>query len=89
MHDDLEQTGLWLGRVMQGWLGYYAVPTSIRTLSRFRIELMRAWRWTLRRRSQQDYLTWRRIVALSDRYIPPARILHPWPEARFAVKHSS
>ena len=89
MHDDLEQTGLWLGRVMQGWLGYYAVPTSTRTLSRFRIELMRAWRWTLRRRSQQAYLTWRRIVALSDRYIPPARILHPWPETRFAVNHSS
>jgi RNA-directed DNA polymerase len=31
--------------------------------------------------SQKDRITWNRITKLAD------RILHPWPHARFAVKH--
>jgi len=31
--------------------------------------------------------TWERIWRLVAAYLPPARILHPWPGARFAVKH--
>lgn len=88
MHDDLEQTGLMLGRVMQGWLGYYAVPTSSRSLQNFRQELIRLWLRNLRRRSQKDNFPWERITTLSNRFIPSARIFHPWPATRFAVKHS-
>ena len=32
-------------------------------------------------------MTWSRIKKLADDFLPQARILHPWPHARFAVKH--
>jgi hypothetical protein len=41
----------------------------------------------LRRRSQKHRMTWGRIAGIADRFLPRARILHPWPEARFAVTH--
>ncbi len=34
MHADPIETGAWLGQVLNGWLHYYAVPTSYRSLSR-------------------------------------------------------
>jgi RNA-directed DNA polymerase len=46
------------------------------------------WRRTLRRRSQKDGFTWDRMTKLADGWLPAPRILHPWPEQRFAVKHS-
>ena len=30
-------------------------------------------------------MTWGRMVKIVDRWLPPARILHSWPEQRFAV----
>jgi hypothetical protein len=30
-------------------------------------------------------LNWDRMRHLTERWLPPARILHPWPEQRFAV----
>ena len=45
------------------------------------------WRRTLRRRSQKDGFTWDRMTKLADGWLPAPRILHPWPEQRFAVKH--
>ena len=39
-------------------------------------------------RSQKDWMTWSRIKKLADDFLPQARILHPWPHARFAVNHS-
>ena len=40
MHHSVHDTGRWLGRVLQGWLNYYAVPTSFRYLSKcfYRLE---------------------------------------------------
>jgi RNA-directed DNA polymerase len=32
-------------------------------------------------------MTWSRIKKLADDFLPQARILHPWPHARFAVKY--
>ena len=89
MHDDPKQTGEWLGRVLQGWLNYYAVPTSSRSLGAFRRQLERLWLRELRRRSQKDRFAWRRLSKICDQLWPPVRILHPWPDTRFAVKHSS
>src|SRR6516164_9120204 len=37
--------------------------------------------------SQKDRTTWQRITKLADDFLPRARIRHPWPEERFAVKH--
>ena len=39
----------------------------------------------LRRRSQGNHLTWRRMGAYVARWLPPARICHPYPRVRFAV----
>ena len=39
----------------------------------------------LRKRSQRTRMTWERMVRIVDRWLPPARILYPWPEQRFAV----
>ena len=41
----------------------------------------------LTRRSQKDRTGWVRINKLADQWLPKPRILHPWPNRRFAVKH--
>ncbi len=89
MHDDPVQTGKWLAKVLRGWLGYYAVPTSYKSLCRFRQRLQWLWKRTMRRRSHKDQTNWDRLHARCDQLWPPVKIIHPWPAARFAVKHSS
>src|SRR6266704_7209786 len=39
------------------------------------------------RRNQKTHLTWDRMTKLVADWLPPPRILHPWPDRRFAVKH--
>ncbi|MCY4591130.1 MAG: group II intron reverse transcriptase/maturase [Alphaproteobacteria bacterium] len=87
MHHDLYEVARWLGRVVNGWLNYYAVPTSSPHLEQFVRALQRIWMKVLRRRSQRGRFNWQRLTALVDRYWPKPRIRHPWPGARFAVKH--
>jgi RNA-directed DNA polymerase len=66
---------------------YHAMPTNIRALRTFRTAFMEL-RWrSLRRRGQRDKATWQRIKRLADDYLPKPRILHPWPEQRFAVRY--
>jgi hypothetical protein len=48
-----------------------------------RAALIRLWYRALRRRSQRTRLNWQRMSRLASRWIPPARIQHPWPDARF------
>ena len=55
-HDDVMDTGRWLGRVLRGWLNYYAVPTSFRYLRQFVWRLRRSWIRGLRRRSPEGPL---------------------------------
>ena len=85
MHENPVVTARWLGRVLRGWLGYYAVPTSSRSLSQFVWFLRRLWMRILRRRSQRAHFAWERLDALRREYWPPVTILHPWPTERFAV----
>ena len=51
MHRNRYEVAEWLGRVVGGWLRYYAVPTSFPYLKRFVFRLMRLWLRVLRRRS--------------------------------------
>jgi RNA-directed DNA polymerase len=87
MHQPIPQQGKWLRQVVTGWNEYHAVPTNIRALQTFRDCVVRFWRQSLRRRGQRDKTTWERIKRLADDYLPKPRILHPWPQQRFAVKH--
>ena len=48
MHCKSKETARWLGKVLDGWLNYYAVPNSYRYLDRFTIRLKRLWLRTLR-----------------------------------------
>lgn len=87
MHDDVPAVGKWLGRVVQGYFNYFAVPGNSHRLCSFRTEICRTWRHTLMRRSQRHRLSWERFNRLVKRFIPPYRNTHPYPSERFRVKH--
>ena len=87
MHEPIPEQGRWLKQVVTGFFAYHAVPTNARALSAFRHYVTDLWRRTLRRRSQKDGITWERITKIADAWLPKPRILHPWPEQRFAVNH--
>jgi group II intron reverse transcriptase/maturase len=87
MHQSILAQGKWLQQVVRGYFNYHAVPTNRRALAAFRDEVIRRWRWTLRRRSQKDVLTWARAKAIAEAWLPKPDILHPWPRQRFAVTH--
>ena len=87
MHADVHETAQWLGKVVNGWLNYYAVPTSSRTLAGFVWRLEWIWLMTLRRRTQRTAATMAVVRRLTARYWPPVRIRHPWPVQRFVVNH--
>ncbi len=87
MHQPIPEQGKWLRQVVTGFFAYRAVPTNFVALEAFRLHTTRIWRRVLRRRSQKDGFTWKRIEKLADDFLPTPRILHPWPSDRFAVKH--
>lgn len=87
-HAPIDEQGQWLGTVMRGYFAYFAVPTNTPTLNAFRHHITVRWLRSLRRRSQRYRLTWKRMNGYVERYLPPVRVLHPWPEERFRVAHS-
>ncbi len=87
MHEPLNQIGTWLRSVSQGFYQYHAVPGNLRAMSIFRYRLKRLWRSTLRHRSQRPNVSWMHIGPLFDRWLPPPRILHPYPGKRFDATH--
>jgi group II intron reverse transcriptase/maturase len=87
MHWPIPAQGQWLRQVVAGHNAYFAVPTNSRAISAFRDHVANLWRRTLRRRSQRDRTTWLRMSRIADDWLPQPRILHPWPDARFAVRY--
>lgn len=87
-HDDLAQVGAWLQSVFRGWCQYYAVPGNYPRLQQFRDAIRDLWLRTLRRRSQRGRrLTWKKFSKLCKRWLPTPKILHPYPDVRFACQH--
>jgi RNA-directed DNA polymerase len=84
-HEPIPVQGQWLGSVVRGHLNYYAVPGNIGAVAAFRTQATRHWFKALRRRSQKNRLSWARMGRLANRWLPPARIVHPFPEVRFAA----
>ena len=87
-HDPVAQTGKWLKSVVQGYFNYHAVPGNLASLWTFRFRLAWLWRTQLRQRSQRYRCNWKRMQRLVTRWLPQARVLHPWPAQRFAASHS-
>jgi len=87
MHQPIPEQGRWLWHVVRGYFNYHAVPMNTRALAVFRAEIARSWHRVLNRRSQKANLTRVRMDKLIDDWLPKPRILHPWPDQRFAVTH--
>ena len=85
-HDPVPEQGAWLRSVLQGHAAYYAVPGNYDAVNAFRTQITRHWHKALRRRSQKARLTWARMGRLATRWLPPVRVMHPFPSQRFAAK---
>jgi len=89
MHMELAAVGSWLSSVFRGWCNYHAIPGNYDRLQQFRTALQELWYRVLRRRSQRARnLTWLKFSKLSRRWLPTAKILHPYPNVRFARLYS-
>jgi RNA-directed DNA polymerase len=87
MHEPVAQMGEWLGRVLNGFYQYHAVPGNWASLFRFRERLSRYWLHALKRRSQKGRLSADRATRLCNRWLPRPRLLHPYPDVRFDATH--
>jgi len=87
MHEPIPEQGAWLKQVVRGFFAYHAVPTNGSALGAFYYYVKRIWLRTLRRRSQKDSFSWQRMHGLAADWLPQPRILHPYPDKRFAVMH--
>ena len=83
LHVPVPEVGKWLGAVLRGHFNYYGVPMNSAALGSFRYHVSWLWSRALRRRSQKTRLTWERMGRLVARYLPLARITHPYPNVRF------
>src|SRR5258708_5097079 len=85
-HWPIPEQGRWLASVLRGHFNYYAVPGNIDLVTAFRDQVRWYWIQTLRRRSQRHRMTWERYSRIDKKWLPPARIVHPYPSARFAAR---
>jgi RNA-directed DNA polymerase len=86
-HLPIPETGKWLGQIVAGYFAYHAVPTNSAAIGAFHYHVTVLWHRGLCRRSQRARLSWRRMAKLANDFLPRPRVLHPWPNVRFAVRH--
>jgi RNA-directed DNA polymerase len=84
-HWKIPEVGKWLRKVLQGHYPYYGVPTNHAQMEAFRAGVMRLWQLAIRSRSQKHRASWARMNRLAKRWIPNARIMHPYPSERLHV----
>jgi hypothetical protein len=85
MHDPVPEVGEWLKPVVSGHFRYFGVPRNRHALAHFRFTVSNLWYEVLRRRSQKGRVLWERMPRLIRRWLPPARICHPYPSRRLRV----
>jgi len=85
MHFPIPEQGAYLRSVVAGHVRYFGVPMNGPAISLFRREVGRLWRQVLLRRSQTHGLPWNRMKRYLTRWLPPARICHPYPLVRLGV----
>ena len=85
-HKPIVEQGKWLRSVVQGYFNYHAVPGNGKAMDSFRTQIGHGWLRALRRRSQKGRsLTWDRMQRQMMKWIPTARVLHPYPNQRLCV----
>jgi len=87
MHEPVAEVGNWLGRVVQGFFNYHAIPGNFPRLRSFRHDVARHWWHVLRRRTQRQKLGAKGYTAMVNRYLPKPVLCHPYPMERFCAKY--
>ena len=82
LHHPVPEIGGWLALIIRGHIQYYGVPLNTQRLHAFRHQVVCLWKRWLSRRSQKAYVTWERMARLARRWLPPVRVVHPYPEQR-------
>lgn len=85
MHRPVPEVGGYLRSVVLGHNRYYGVPMNNESIRAFRWAVGRLWWRALRRRSQNNRLPWNRMNLYIQRWLPPARICHPYPLERLCA----
>ena len=85
LHTPLPTQGQWLRAVVTGHYRYYGVPRNGPALCAFRYQVINLWKRALERRSQTGYITWERMYRIAERWLPNAKIYHPYPSQRLHV----
>jgi hypothetical protein len=85
MHNSVPEQGAYLRSVVAGHMRYYGVPMNSAAIMAFKQKVCGLWMKVLKRRSDKHSLTWDRMKRLIARYIPAARICHPYPSERLHV----
>jgi hypothetical protein len=84
-HDRMAEVGAWLRKVVLGYYQYHAVPGNTTQLRIFKLRVCRLWQSVLVRRSQRAEMRWERLIPVLNRWIPPPRVLHPYPAALYGL----
>lgn len=87
MHEPVVHVGTWLKRVVSGYYRYHCVPGNMPPMAIFRHRVELLWRRALRNRGGKRKPSWRKLTPIFERWLPHARVLHPYPRDRFSVKH--
>jgi RNA-directed DNA polymerase len=85
LHRPIPEQGRYLRAVVAGHFHYYGVPMNRPALSAFRAAVGRLWWRVLRRRGGRHPMPWHRMSRYVVRWLPLARICHPYPLVRFGV----
>src|SRR5262249_55846716 len=85
-HPPVPEQGAWLRVVVWGHYRYYGVPFNAKALQQFRKEVSHLWQRSLSRRSQTGSVNWTRMSRSVAKWLPVARIYHPYPHERFGVR---
>jgi group II intron reverse transcriptase/maturase len=85
LHDPIPVVGAWLRQVVSGHTRYYGVPMNSPAIALFRFRVGWLWHRALARRSHTGHVAWERMRRLIERWLPPARIGHPYPLRRLGV----
>jgi RNA-directed DNA polymerase len=85
LHDPIPVVGAWLRQVVGGHIRYYGVPMNSPAIAMFRFQVGWLWHRALARRSHTGHVSWERMRRLVERWLPPARVSHPYPLRRLGV----